>query len=195
MRSPVTATLPQLVPDPGGRARSVNHRRTRSHHRRSIIVAVVAVAVVISVLFPGGRHQWAVSLFRQPSRYTVLAFNDPANLPDRARFDQRLTVAFNISNYEGRTEVYRYVLSEDSKGTHRLLGASALSVAADRSATVVTTVRPSCPNSPCRIEVSLPGHPDTIDFLVRLVTQRSSPARRGRNHGPGDQASSTVGGA
>ncbi|MFZ0228915.1 MAG: hypothetical protein WAL41_18685 [Mycobacterium sp.] len=146
-----------------------------------MVVAVTAVLVAISLLLPGGRHQWAVSLFRQPTRYTVLAFSDPANLPDRARLGESLSVAFTISNYEGRTVTYRYVLSEDNGGAHKVLGASARSVAGGRTAAVVTTVRPSCRTSPCRIEVSLPGHPQTIDFLVSLVTQRPSSVRRARH--------------
>jgi len=151
--------------------------------------------VVISLLLPGGRHQWAVSLFRQPTRYTVLAFTDPANLPYRAGLAQPLTVAFSISNDEGRAVAYRYILSEDSQDGHQVLRASARSVAAGRTAAVVTTVRPSCPTSPCRIEVSLPGHPETIDFLVSLVTQPPSPAQPGRHPGPRHQAPTRGGGA
>ena len=189
---PVTAVPPR--PDPGRSDRPAHHRRTRSQHRWLTVVAVTTVLVAISLLLPGGRHQWAVSLFRQPTRYTVLAFSDPANLPDRARLGQSLTVAFTISNYEGRALTYRYVLSEDSKGAHKVLGASARPVAAGRTAAVVTTVRPSCRTSPCRIEVSLPGHPETIDFLVSLVTQRPSSVRRGRHSVLGHQAPAGSGG-
>jgi hypothetical protein len=135
-----------------------------------------------------------VSLFRQPTRYTVLAFSDPANLPDRARLDESLTVAFTISNYEGRAVTYRYVLSEDSRDAHKVLGASARSVAAGRTAAVVTAVRPSCRTSPCRIEVSLPGHAETIGFLVSLVTQRPSSVRRGGHSVLGHRAPAGGGG-
>ena len=176
---PVTAMPPRS--GPGRSDRRALHGRTRSQRRWPTVVAVTAVLIAISLLLPGGRHQWAVSLFRQPTRYTVLAFSDPANLPNRAGLGKSLTVAFTISNYEGRAVTYRYVLSEDSRGAHEVLGSSARSVAAGRTAAVVTTVRPSCRTSPCRIEVSLPGHPETIDFLVSLVTQRPSSVRRGRH--------------
>ena len=176
---PVTGVPPRS--DPGRSDRRALHGRTRSQHRWPTVVAVTAVLIAISLLLPGGRHQWAVSLFRQPTRYTVLAFSDPANLPNRAGLGKSLTVAFTISNYEGRAVTYSYVLSEDSRGAHEVLGASARSVAAGRTAAVVTTVRPSCRTSPCRIEVSLPGHPETIDFLVSLVTQRPASVRRGRH--------------
>jgi hypothetical protein len=192
LRSTVT-TVPSRS-EPGQSARSVHHRRARFQRRWPAVVAVVAVVVVISLLLPGGRHQWAVSLFRQPSRYTVLAFSDPANLPHRARRGEPLTVAFSISNYEGRPVTYRYVLSEDSGGAHRVLGASARSVGTGRTATVVTTVRPSCRTSPCRMEVSLPGHQETIDFLVSLVTRQPAPARRGQHPGSGHQTPAGGGG-
>ena len=189
---PVTAVPPRS--DPGRSDRRALHRRTSSQHRWPTVVAVTAVLVAISLLLPGGRHQWAVSLFRQPTRYTVLAFSDPASLPDRARLGESLTVAFTISNYEGRAVTYRYILSEGNGGAHKVLGASVRSVGAGRTAAVVTTVRPSCRTSPCRIEVSLPGHPEIIDFLVSLVTQRLSSVRRGRHSVLGYQASAGGGG-
>lgn len=189
---PVNAVRPRPAPDRSDR--QALRRRTRSQHRGPTVVAVTAVLVAVSLILPGGRHQWAVSLFRQPTRYTVLAFTDPANLPDRARPGESLTVAFTISNYEGRALTYRYVLSEDSRGDHKVLGTSARSLAAGRTAAVVITVRPSCRTSPCRIEVSLPDHPETIDFLVSLVTQRPSSVRRSRHSVLGHQAPAGSGG-
>jgi hypothetical protein len=125
-------------------------------------------AVGASLLTPAGRHQWALSIFRQPTRYTVLSFNHPAALPATAVADKPITVSFTIGNHEGHGVDYRYVLSATGARKSRILGESTRTVAAGATWTVSVAVRPACSTSPCRIGVSLPGHPETIDFLVAL---------------------------
>ena len=137
------------------------------------MTALAALAVGASVLFPGGRHQWALSLIRQRTPYTVLFFNKPAALPTADATDKPITVSFTVGNYEGRLMDFRYVLSASSSRGSRILGEATRSMAAGAKWTVTRTLRPRCGASSCRIEVSLPGHPETIDFLVSLETPRA----------------------
>jgi hypothetical protein len=165
------------------------------------VTTLTLLAVGGSLLSPSGRHQWALSLFRQPTPYTVLAFSRPAALPATAVVNEPVGISFTVANHEGHAARYRYVLSVGSvfsagshgagshaagshgAGSHgagsgrtRVLGSSARTVPDGATWTVSTAVRPTCGISPCRLEVSLPGYPETIDFLVTLRTA-------GRSHG------------
>jgi hypothetical protein len=143
-----------------------------------------ALLIALSLVSPAGRHQWALSLFRQPTRFTTLAFKYAWLLPARAKHYQRIPVFFTISNEEGRSLRYTYILLQhDPIGTHRFSQASAV-VAAGATWTVDTSVRPFCSVPPCHVEVLLPGHPERIDFSVQLSgtaaghQRRHAPARR-----------------
>jgi hypothetical protein len=136
------------------------------------VTALALLAIGASLLSPSGRHQWALSLFRQPTPYTVLSFNQAAALPTTTAVNDPIRFSFTVGNHEGHAADYRYVLSASSgsasSGRTRILGSSARMVAAGATWTVSTAVRPTCAISPCRIEISLPGYPETIDFLVTL---------------------------
>jgi len=169
--------------DPAAEARATDGtgRRPKSRASRWWLAATVltAVAAGISLLTPVGRHQWALSLFRQPTPYTVLSFTKPTALPATAVRNRPLRFSFTVGNHEGRAEDYRYVLSASSGRGSRVLGISARTVTAGAAWTVSAAVRPACRASPCRIQVSLPGHRETIDFLVSLA----GPERGGPEHG------------
>jgi hypothetical protein len=131
------------------------------------ILAPLAVLMAgLSLLSPAGRHQWALSLFRQPARYTVLFFDHPADLPATAGAGRPIRISFTVGNREERAVGYRYVVRAAGGRRSRIVGEASRTVAAGASWTVSTAVRPVCRTSPCRIQVSLPGHPETIDFLV-----------------------------
>jgi hypothetical protein len=132
------------------------------------LALLALLAAGASLLSAAGRHQWALSLFRQPARYTVLSFSHAAALPATAVTGQPITVAFTVGNHEGQVVEYRYILSAAGGGSSRVLSESTRIVAAGANWTVSAVVRPGCSTSPCRIEVSLPGHPESIDFLVAL---------------------------
>lgn len=147
-----------------------------------VLLPLALVVIVASVYFPYGRHQWALSLIRQPTPYTVLAFNKAASLPTQTVIGRPVTVSFAIGNQEGRPEDYRYVLTQDAstQGTSQaatMLGQATRNVAAGATWDVTTAVHPLCQSSPCRIQVSLPGHPEKIDFLVNLRTSDQSGPR------------------
>jgi D-inositol-3-phosphate glycosyltransferase len=142
--------------------------------RWRVLAGAAGLAVAISLLVPAGRHQWALSLLRQPTPYTVLFFNRAAVLQARVTAGQPVRFGFTVSNKEGRTMRYRYVISTRPAGSGcrpRLLAESARLVPAGSSWSVSVAVRPHCCNAPCRIQVSLPGHPETIDFLLAPAAQ------------------------
>jgi glycosyltransferase involved in cell wall biosynthesis len=134
-----------------------------------VLAGAAGLAAAISLLVPAGRHQWALSLLRQPTHYTVLFFDRAAVSPARITAGQPVHIGFTVGNHEGRTMRYRYVISSYPAGggrRPRLLAESAKLVPLGSSWSVSATVRPRCGSVPCRIQVSLPGHPETIDFLL-----------------------------
>lgn len=133
-----------------------------------IVTPIVVLLTGVSLLLPAVRHQWALSIFRQPSHYTALSFNKSWALPSMARSGKPIPVSFTVDDQEGRSELYRYVLTESAGRFSKKIGESWRIVPSGGTWTVTTVVRPNCRLSPCRIEVSLPGHPETIDFLVTL---------------------------
>jgi len=135
-----------------------------------VLLPLAVLVIGVSVYLPSGRHQWALSLVRQPTPYTVLAFNHATALPVQAVISKPMTVFFAIGNREGRKVTYRYVLTESPSPAPGVLGESSKTVAAGATWNVSATIRPTCRTSPCRIQVSLPGHPEKIDFLVSLRT-------------------------
>jgi hypothetical protein len=146
------------------------------------VTALVLLAVGASLLSPYGRHQWALSLSRQPTPYTVLAFSRPTALPATAVVNEPVSMSFTVANHEGHAVDYRYVLSVFSAGSRgvsggrtRILGSSARTVLDGATWTVSTAVRPTCGISKCRLEVSLPGYPETIDLLVTLTAAGRPP--------------------
>jgi hypothetical protein len=152
-------------------ARSSPDQEPRTWRWWVIVTLFAALAVAVSLLFPAARHQWALSLFRKPAYYTVLSFNQPQALPATASINEPIRISFTIGNREGHVVGYRYIISASNGGTHHVLGQATRTVAAGARWTVTRVVRPSCYGSPCRIEVSLPGHAEDIDFLVTMVAK------------------------
>ena len=132
------------------------------------VVPLAVIGLAASFVIPSTRHQWALSVFRQPTHYTALSFNGAWKLPSAVVAYQPVKISFVIDNQEGRTEDYWYLITQTSAGLTSTLGKSVKTVAVGRSRTVSTVIRPSCRVSPCRIRVSLPGHPETIDFLATV---------------------------
>lgn len=166
----------QRRPPPGSsRPRHEHTPRPRARPRQWWRVAIpVTVSVVgISLLFPAGRHEWALSLFHQQARYTALSFNNPSGLPIVATEHAPMTVSFTIANREGRTLRYRYVVSANGNGISRTLATAVRTLPDGGSWTVTAAIKPVCPTSaPCQIEVALPGHAPHIDFYVTLIPAR-----------------------
>lgn len=171
------AHLQSRRPDTHGRHRTTQHAKNKSSTADKVtrlrwwpvLVPLALLALGISVATPAGRHQWALSLFRQPTDYTSLSFDNAAALPATAVLNKPLTVSFNIGNNEGKAIKYHYIVSESPPGKSKNLYSAEKTVAADSTVTIPVTVRPTCPSSPCKVEVSLLGHPETIDFLVNLT--------------------------
>lgn len=166
--------------------------RTRAGERRwwPVLGAAGAIAIAVSVALPAGRHQWALSVFRQPTLYTALSFNNASELPTTVHEGSPIAISFTIGNQEGRTLTYRYVLSEsDPVNLSQPLATVARTVGPGRTWTVSTDVRLTCSLvPPCRVQVSVPGHPEHIDFLVTLKPavhkhhSKKSPHRASRHH-------------
>jgi hypothetical protein len=131
-----------------------------------------AIFLAVSLLTPAGRHQWAVSIVRQPTRYTTLSFRHAAALPHDVNAGARVHLSFTVANHEGRRMHYPYLVSitanpADDQAANVLRRAS-LTVPAGGQRTESVTVKPRCANASCRLQVSLPGHPETIDAILNV---------------------------
>lgn len=133
-----------------------------------VLTPLALLAIGASLLTPVGRHQWALSLIRQPTNYTTLSFNGVSALPTTTVANEAMTVSFTIGNHEGAGLRYRYILTASDGKRLQTLGQSAKIVPSGSTWTVRTVVRPACVASPCRIRVSLPGHPEAIQFQVTV---------------------------
>lgn len=149
-------------------ARPAEVEEPRGRRWWPVILPVVVVALAATLILPATRHEWTLSIFRQPTPYTALSFSKAWALPDTVVTGRPLAISFVIDNQEGRTLQYRYVVTETSSDTSAVLAHSTKKVAAGQSSTVRVAIRPTCFLSPCRIQVSLPGHPETIDFLATV---------------------------
>lgn len=120
------------------------------------------------MLTPAARHQWLLSLSHQPARYTALYFNNPGALPSTVVRGRRIRVSFTIDNLEGRAISYRYLLTSTGARTSRLLGEASRTLTPGAAWSVSEQVSPECGASSCLIGISLPGHPERIDFAITL---------------------------
>ena len=143
---------------------------TRARRRRwPVVVAVAVVAIGLSLATPAGRHQWALSLIRQPTPYTVLSFENAARLPASLPEGAHLGLSFAVTNHEGRDIRYRYVVSSAAIGQDpAILKSGIIDVPSGIRQTKTVSVVPECERSPCVVEVSLPGSSESIDVQVAL---------------------------
>lgn len=147
---------------------------------------IAIIAIVVSLLLPASRHQWALSTIRQPAHYTALDFNEAWELPTASIIGRPIPISFTIANQEGQALTYTYVVREsDPLNFSQTLGTATRTVGPGRAWTVTIDVRPTCGLSPCRIQVAVPGHPEKIDFLVVLKPgqhhARKTSHRKGRH--------------
>ena len=107
-------TVAARPPDSGAPTRSDGGQKPTARRWWPTVTALALLAVGASLLSPYGRHQWALSLFRQPTPYTVLAFSRPTALPATAVANEPVGISFTVANHEGHAVDYRYELSAGS---------------------------------------------------------------------------------
>ena len=169
-------------PAPGRPGRPRRRGGGRGQARRWALALVAGLALAGSVISPAARHQWALALIRQPDTYTALSFGRAWALPAAASRGQPLPVSFTIVNHEGRALRYRYVLAAIGARRSLVLATAARTIPAGRAWSVSARIRPDCAGSPCRVQVSLPGHPESIDFVVTLRKRRDRCAAARHGH-------------
>jgi hypothetical protein len=129
------------------------------------------VVLAVGLAFPGIRHQWALSFVRQPTHTTALSFQDAGHLPTTIGKDAPLHLSFTVANQEGRSIRYHYVVTSSSgKSGGKIIDRSTVSVPAGGTRSPSMSVDPGCAASPCRVQVALPGHGESIDLLLSVTT-------------------------
>jgi hypothetical protein len=128
---------------------------------------VSALAIAASMVSPYVWHQLAISLFRQTTPYTQLAFKDATTLPGIVAQGQPMGISFTITNDEGKSVDYHYVVSSGSGTGLVSLTSGSSTVAAGATWVVNTTVVSQCTRDTCRVQVSLPEQNESIDFIYQ----------------------------
>jgi hypothetical protein len=130
-----------------------------------------------SFVSPWVRHEWTLSLQRQPTPYTQLGFTDAANLPVAGVPGDSIPISFVITNDEGRQVSYRYVVASGSGTKLTALSSGTRVLAAGASWGVGIAIVPKCAATAtsCRVQVSLPEQNESIDFILTYPTLTPTP--------------------
>lgn len=162
-------------PEPSTSAQVNPYLDRRPRRWWPVLLPLIALALAASLLVPAGRHQWALSLIRQPTPYTALSFNKSWAIPTAATAGQPIAFSFTVDNGQGRAITYRYVVTESTEQVSETLAQETKRVAPGGKWVVSKTVRLTCATGlSCRVAVHLPGHPETIDFLVTMQPRHKS---------------------
>jgi hypothetical protein len=159
---------------PGGRNNesesedSVGERRQPNWRWWRCGAVLTTALVIVSMLSPYGRHEWAVSLGHEPTSYTELSFKNAAALPTTALRGKAVRVSFEVTNSSSGPVTYQYLIASGSAAKLKTLGSGSRTVAANTSWVVSRLVVPSCPGSTCRVAVSLPQQSEIIDFVLAV---------------------------
>jgi hypothetical protein len=106
---------------------------SRQHLLRAVMAALVVTVGLVEVIRGPLAHQAALSLRRQPERYTELFFPRPLRLPTEVSAGGHLTFSFAVSNHGDAAGSYRYTVTESgARGTIQAEG-SDLQVAAGQT--------------------------------------------------------------
>ena len=133
---------------------------------------LLAIALAVaSFLSPSIRHEWSLSLQRQPTPYTQLGFTNAASLPATGVPGKGIPVSFTITNDEGKQVSYRYVVASGSGTTLTTISSGSTVIAAGHSFGVGIVVVPKCAAASCRVQVSLPEQGESIDFMLTYPAQ------------------------
>jgi hypothetical protein len=132
------------------------------------VVAALVVLIGVSLVIPAARHQWALSLVRQPDHYTALSFQHAGDLPHTVVAGGAVHVAFTVSNHEGRRMdyAYRLTIAQSSAKQGVVFHRATVSVPNGGARIESITVRPFCGSTSCRLQVSLPGQSEAIAVLL-----------------------------
>ena len=133
---------------------------------------LLAIALAAaSFLSPWVRHEWSLSLQRQPTPYTQLGFTNAASLPTTGVRGKGIPVSFTITNDEGKQISYRYVVASGSGTTLTAINTGTTVIAAGHSWGVGIVVVPKCAATSCQVQVSLPEQNESIDFMLTYPAQ------------------------
>lgn len=133
------------------------------------LLAIVLAAA--SFLSPWVRHEWSLSVQRQPTHRTQLGFTNAANLPATGVRGKGIPVSFNITNDEGKPVSYRYVVASGSGTALTEISSGTTDIASGQSLGVRIVVVPKCAAASCRVQVSLPEQNESIDFMLTYPAQ------------------------
>lgn len=130
------------------------------------------VIAVTSYLSPWVRHEWTLSVQRQPTHTTELGFTNAAALPTTGVRGEAVPVSFIITNDEGRQVSYRYVVASGSGTKLTTLNSGTIELAPNASYSTAVVVVPQCAAAFCRVQVSLPEQKgESIDFILKYPIQ------------------------
>ncbi len=158
--------------NPAGNETRRGDRRedTREDTRRragiTVGLAVLLLLVVaIVAAFPRQiKHQWELSVVRQPTPYTQLYFTAPASIPRVLAVGQQNTFDFTIENDEGRASRYTYVVTLEDSRARQQVSKETVMVNSGERVTRAVTVDPTDKASRYLVSVTIPTLNQSIQF-------------------------------
>jgi Protein of unknown function (DUF1616) len=143
-------------------------RRSDTRRRAGLVVGLVVLLLLVAAIgaaFPRQiKHQWELSVVRQPTPYTQLYFTAPASIPSVLAAGQQNTFDFTIENDEGRAYRYTYVVTlEDSRARQQVSKETVMVNSGERVTRAVTVV-PTDKESRYLVSVVIPTLNQSIHF-------------------------------
>jgi len=132
----------------------------------AVLLALFAVGATVAAISGSFRHQVALSLVRQPEKYTVLYFSDGLRQANLRPHLVTLTVSFTVMNHEGKATRFPYavqVVDQAKAPIGRTEGS--VEIADGRDATAVVDVNVPDSEAWSAIDVNLPGRAEHIRLL------------------------------
>lgn len=122
----------------------------------AIALSFVGLLTGLFITFPQQFvHQIEISIFRQPAPYTQLFFSNPTAIPDRFNVDRPNRFVFTIVNDQGRSWLYRYVVTVSTTVSSTVAGKSSLTIRDGGSVTCTVAIIPKSRKSRYLVTVIL----------------------------------------
>ncbi|MEB4210082.1 hypothetical protein [Mycobacterium sp. 94-17] len=132
----------------------------------AVLSAILAVGAVLAALSGTVRHEIAVSLTRQPEKYTVLYFSDGLKWAGAGTDRLIMTVSFTVVNHQGRPTRFPYAVQVlDPAKTPIARSEGSVDIADGKDTTAAVDVNVPASAGWSAVEVNLVGRAERIRLL------------------------------
>jgi hypothetical protein len=127
----------------------------------------IALAGILAIVFPTQfKHQFAISVTRQPTPYTQLFFANSTTLPRELSLNRPNDVKFTVVNNEGRAATYHYTVTMAVGNQAKIAGQGSFALGDNQSITQTAVIKPSSRRSQYLVKITLDGTGSFIQFYA-----------------------------